>query len=339
MSRVLVTGASGFVGGHLVHSLVQRGDQVRCLVRPTSDVTRLKPLDVELVLGDLLATTRWKPILADIDIVYHVAGMTCALRPDDLMRVNGEGTSQLAGACAGLTTPPTFILMSSLAAAGPTTADRPRLETDPPRPISKYGHSKRAGERAAAAWAGQVPLTIVRPGIVFGPRNRDLLPVFRSVYRLRVHAVPGMQDSQISLIHVDDLVELTLRAAGRGQRAAPETGDQDYLGQGYYFACDPEPPTYAELGRIISRALGRKRLVVLHLPAPIPWLAAAGSELAARLRRKPDMFNRDKIREARAGSWIGTSETAKQQLGFQPARNLADRMAETAQWYLQSGWL
>jgi nucleoside-diphosphate-sugar epimerase len=213
------------------------------------------------------------------------------------------------------------------------------LESDLPRPISNYGRSKRAGERAAAAWAGQVPLTIVRPGIVFGPRNRDLLPVFRSVYRMRVHAVPGMQDTHVSLIFIDDLIEITRRAAERGVRAAPEASDDDYSGQGYYFACAPEPPTYAELGRMVARALGRQRAVVLHLPAPIPWLAAAGSELVARVRRKPDIFNLDKIRESRAGSWIGSSETVKEQLGFLPPRSLADRLAETAQWYRQSGWL
>jgi nucleoside-diphosphate-sugar epimerase len=339
MSRALVTGASGFVGGHLAEALVRHGVSVRCLVRPTSHVSHLIPLGVELVHGDLATTTDWTPILADVGTVYHVAGLTCALRADDLMRVNGEGTSQLAAACAQRTPPPTMVLMSSLAAAGPASDDRPLWETDKPQPISNYGRSKRAGERAAARWAGQVPLTIVRPGIVFGPRNRDLLPVFRSIYRMRMHAVPRLRDTRISLIHVEDLVEITMLAAERGERVVPESSDEDYVGKGYYFACYADPPTYAELGRIIGRSMGRPHALLLRLPTPIPWLAAAGSELVAKARGKPDTFNLDKVREARAGSWIGTSETVRRELGFQPTLSLDQRIAETAQWYLQAGWL
>jgi nucleoside-diphosphate-sugar epimerase len=278
-------------------------------------------------------------MVSDVDVVYHVAGLTCAFRPQQLMKVNREGTARLAQACAQRTTPPTLVLMSSLAAAGPAPADCPVQETDPPRPVSHYGRSKRAGEQAAAAWAGQVPLTIVRPGIVFGPRNRELLPIFRSVYRLGVHAVPGIRALPVSLIYVDDLVEITRRAAQHGQRVTPEQGDDDYSGQGYYFACSPEQITYGELGQMVGRALGRDRVVAVRLPAPLPWLGAAANQLVARLRGKPDTFNLDKIREARAGSWLGTAETVRQQLGFQPPRSLDDRMTETAQWYLQSGWL
>ena len=138
MAHVLVTGASGFIGGHLAKSLTRRGHRVRCLVRRTSDVTHLQPLAVELAYGDLAAATDWKPILADIDVVYHVAGKTCALRAQSLMDVNCQGTSQLARACADLTTPPTLVLMSSLAAAGPSRTDCPRRETDPPCPVSRY---------------------------------------------------------------------------------------------------------------------------------------------------------------------------------------------------------
>jgi nucleoside-diphosphate-sugar epimerase len=272
-------------------------------------------------------------------MVYHVAGMTCAFRAQQLMQVNREGTARLVRACADRTTPPTVVLMSSLAAAGPATADLPRLETDPPRPVSDYGRSKRAGERAAAAWAGQVPLTVVRPGIVFGPRNREMLPIFRSVYRLRIHAVPGIRAMRVSLIHIDDLVEITLRAAQRGVRVAPEPSDDDYTGKGYYFACSPEQLTYAELGRMVGRALGRNRVLLLYLPTPVPWLAAAANQMGARLRGKPDTFNLDKIREARAGSWIGTAETVRRELGFVPPLPLSDRMVQTGQWYLQSGWL
>lgn len=340
MSRVLVTGASGFVGGHLAQSLAERGDQVRCLVRATSNVAHLRSLPVELVHGDLaVADTRWKPILEGVDVVYHVAGKTCALRASELMEVNAQGTSRLVRACAQRTTPPLVVLMSSLAAAGPSTGDRPLRETDRPHPISNYGRSKRAGEQAAARWAGKVPLTIVRPGIVFGARNQDLRPLFRTVYWLRFHAVSGLKPTRVSLIHIEDLVEITVRAAERGVRVSAEMSDDDYRGLGYYFACDPEPPTYGELGRIIGRALGRNRVLVLPLPAPIPWLVAATNQLVAGLRGRPDTFNIDKIREANAGSWIGTAETVREQLGFQPPRSLADRMTETAQWYIERGWL
>ena len=255
------------------------------------------------------------------------------------MEVNCRATAQLARACADLTTPPTLLLISSLAAAGPSRGNCPRQESDPACPVSHYGRSKRAGELAAARWAGRVPLTILRPGVVFGARNREMLPIFRSIYRLGVHAVPGLRPMRVSLIHIDDLTEIAVRAVQCGQRVAGPACQDAPAGQGYYFACSPEAPTYAQLGHIVAQALGRKRVLLLHLPAPIAWLAAAVNQCGQRLRGKPDSFNLDKIRETRAGSWIGSCKTVREQLGFQPPLGLAARMTQTAQWYLQSRWL
>ena len=339
MSRILVTGASGFVGGHLVAWLVKRGDQVRCLVRPTSRTKHLESLDVELVHGDMAKGADWQSVLDGVEVVYHVAGKTCALRARELNQVNAAGTYELARACARRTSPPTLLLMSSLAAAGPSRWQQPRVESERPRPISNYGRSKRAGERAAQAWADEVPLTIVRPGIVFGPYNREMLPIFRSVLRFRVHAVPGFQASRVSLIHIDDLVEITIRAAQLGARISRQNEEDEFSGTGIYFACAPEQPTYAELGRIIGRALGRRNVLLVHLPGPIPWLAAAGNQLAAILRGLPDTFNLDKMREATAGSWTGSPETVRRELDFSPPLPIGDRMSQTVRWYLDSGWL
>jgi len=338
MSRAFVTGASGFIGSHLVSALVSRGDEVRCLVRPTSQVAHLNQLGVELVLGDLSKPEDLREPIAGADAVYHLGGVTCALRKADLMRVNGNGTRCVAQACAAQDRPPVLILVSSLSAAGTSWRGRSRTEWDPPRPISNYGRSKRAGERAGEAVADRVPTTIIRPGIVFGPRDRDVLSIFLTVAKAGVHVIPGFRRQPVSLIHVCDLVEIILRAADGGTRIGRPGGNDNHP-PGYYFACDGEHPSYAELGKLVGRAVGRDTVMLIHFPEPMLWIAAAGNELTARLRGRPDVFNFDKIREATAGDWRCCPEAVLAELQFSPPESLAVRLFQTAQWYRREGWL
>jgi nucleoside-diphosphate-sugar epimerase len=140
------------------------------------------------------------------------------------------------------------------------------------------------------------------------------------------------------LIHVSDLVELLLRAAARGSRVRPA----EYLsgtGEGYYFACAPEYPDFAEFGRMLRRALGRRHAPVIFAPEPLPWLIAGANELVARITGKSTLFNVDKIREALVESWACSSRAAEHDLDFHPPLRLAERLKSTAQWYREQGWL
>ncbi len=337
MATVLVTGATGFIGGHLTRALVERGHRVRCVVRPTSRLDSLQGLDVELVQADLLDRDGLRRVARGMDWVFHLAAVTSALRRAVFMEVNEGGCARMAEACAAQPQPPVLVLVSSIAAAGPTGRGQIKTECTVPNPVSDYGRSKRAGELAVARYAHAVPTTVVRPGIVFGAGGRELLPMFRCVARLRIHVVAGLSSPPLSVIHVSDLVELLIRAAERGMRLAspPRCGDA----RGYYFACRDEHPNYFEFGRMLHQALGNRHTAFVHLPEPCAWIAGCVGECLGRMRGRSLSLNIDKIREAVAESWACSGEAARRELGFTPRRTLLEQLRDTADWYRGHGWL
>jgi nucleoside-diphosphate-sugar epimerase len=334
---VLVTGASGFIGRHLVRRLIERGCRVSCVVRATSRVDELRCAGAELFTGNVTDLADMESALdaSQAGAVFHLAGLVKALRAEDFERVNACGVESIAAACAGRTEPPVLVLVSSLAAAGPCAVDRPRVEGDPPEPVSSYGRSKLAGEQAAARYAARLPTSIVRPPIVFGPGDQGMLEVFRPISRTGIHVVPGRGERRVSLVHVADLVEGLLLTAAKGERLR-RSGSP---GEGIYFMAAEDEPTYAELGQALAIALGKERAAVVHLPGPLVRLAGLCGDAMGRIRQRPGWVNSDKIAEALAGSWTCSSVKARTQLGWAPAATLAVRLRETAKWYRQAGWL
>ncbi len=335
--RALVTGATGFIGQHLVRHLAARGHEVVCLYRTPRRAEPLQELNVRLVQGTLEEPRGWAHLLGEVDVVFHLAGVLKAFSRRRFRQVNVEGTRELLQAAAQQQQVPRVVLVSSLAAAGPSRGGTPRSESQPPRPVSVYGRSKRAAEQEASRWADQVPVTVIRPPIVFGPGDRDVLEMFRPVARFGLHLVPTWRVPRLSLVHVDDLVPALVAAARLGQciSTCPE---QDQFA-GFYFVAAEEHPRYDQLGRMIAQALGRRRVLVLRVPGAVTWLAALGAESVARLRRRPQIFNLDKAREARAGSWTCDPSRAMEQLGWRPGAPLQQRLEQTIQWYREHGWL
>lgn len=338
MTKVLVTGASGFIGTHLVAALAARGDQVACLVRKTSKVDQLQALGASLVFGDVTDPNSLPAAVAGQQVVYHLAGRTLALRNRQFYEVNRRGVAHIAKACAGQETPPVLIFVSSLAAAGPAIEGRPRVESDPPAPVSHYGRSKRSGEHVAESFAQRVPTTVVRPPIVLGQGDRLGLPLFRSVIRFGVHLAPGLRPQRFSLIHADDLVQLLILAAERGKRLPPLGQSGDSAGQGYYFAACEQDPTYADLGRLVAESVGR-RVLVIPTAMPVVRTVAAVGEAISQVRHQPLLMNLDKAREIAAGSWLCSAQAAKEELGFTVGAPLLERLRQTAEWYKKEGWL
>lgn len=339
MQTVLVTGGSGFIGRNLVQELARRSCRIRCLVRPASHVRHLRKAGAELVVGDVNQPDSLRAAVSGVDTVFHIAGLTTAFGAEQLMRVNGAGTWNVAQACAAQPTPPVLITVSSLAAAGPVAVGEVRRESDPPVPVSDYGRSKRSGELAAEAWSDRVPATVVRPGIVFGPWDRLTLPMFRSIVRLRVHPVPTFAPPPLSLLHVDDLVDVLLRAAERGTRLSTSSGGGSLSGAGYYHACSGQHVTYAALGRMISRAAGRRHVFLFHLAEPLPWLVAGVTEMVARLAGQTAIVNVDKMRESIQPSWAASPQAIREQLGFSEPCSLEERLRQTVDWYRDHRWL
>ena len=340
MAKVLISGASGFIGYHLAKLLVDGGNEVTCLVRRTSNVDQVERPRVDLAYGDVTDPGSLREAVAGKSVVYHLAGLIRAFRREDLHRVNEEGVRNMAAACAELDDPPVLVIVSSLAAAGPAPARGLRTEEDPAEPVSNYGRSKRAGELAAGEFADRVPITIVRPPVVFGQGDRACLEMFLSVSRCRLHFVPSRRPHKFSFIHAADLARLLVSAAERGSRLAAAAQAKDGSStEGYYFADSGEHPTYHELGHMIGDALGYRRTFSISFGPPMVWLVAAVSGLAGRIRGTPAYLCIDKAREATAGSWACSGKKAADELGFSVAKPLAERFKETAEWYRTEKWL
>jgi nucleoside-diphosphate-sugar epimerase len=339
MASVLVTGGSGFIGAHLIESLVAQGDEVVCLVRKTSQVERLRSLGVRLAYGDVTDPESLPSALSGVQTVYHVAGCIKVLERRIFHQVNCGGTANVVRACSQQRQPPVVVLVSSLAAAGPSPDGRLRTEADRPVPVSEYGRSKRTAELTARRFAADVPITVVRPSIVFGPGDRTTLPLFRPVSRLGVQVTAGRARFRYSLIHVADLVRLLILAAQRGKRLAPRPGNGAPPHQGYYFAACEQHPSYAELAQTIGALAGRSHVAVIPIATPLIWLIADSAEVVAHLLRRPLILNHDKAREMTAGSWACSPDAAAAELGFGVGAPLRQRLEETLHWYREQRWL
>jgi nucleoside-diphosphate-sugar epimerase len=333
--RALVTGASGFIGYHLVKELSQAGAQITCLIRPTSDTSSLKEFDVSFATGDMLDKASLIDPVAEADVVYHLAGATAVFSRKDYYALNEGGTNNLLEACAMSASPPTVLYLSSMAAVGSSHIDSLISESDPPNPVSMYGHSKLAAENVARAWAGKVPITIVRPAGVFGEKDRDTFIIVGFVAR-GFHLVWGSETMYQSNIHAADLAKVLILAVQKGERLLSAN---DPIGHGIYNAAYGEIPSYDELGQLVADALQRKKVRILRVPNSVLWGMGLVSELYGRIFRDPNILTIDKARDLTSGSFVCSTAKLQDQLGFKPRVSLQERIRQTIQWYLDQGWL
>jgi nucleoside-diphosphate-sugar epimerase len=200
--------------------------------------------------------------------------------------------------------------------------------------VSLYGRTKLEAEEALAQAADNLPITIVRPPCVFGPGDRNLLGLYRSVQR----GWDFYSDAafQYSFLYVDDLVQLMIAAVELGRRLIEPADPQR---RGVYYGADPQAVTFPQLAEMVGAAIGRQRIRHVRIAPPLGWSLALCGELTQRILRRRVFLNRDKAREAYGGSWVCDSSRAKMELGFAPGASLAQRLEETAQDYLSAGWL
>jgi len=321
--RALVTGATGFIGSHLAEALHRRGDELTALARSPGKAAALAPLGARVVAGDLHDRAALECAVEGQDVIYHVAGVVAARSEADFMAANRDGTRNVIEAAERIGVG-RLVLVSSMAAAGPTIKGRPLKGDERPRPVTAYGRSKLAAEEIVTS--SRVAWSIVRPPMVYGPRDREVLKVFR-LARLGLAPVLGDGTQELSAVHGADLAD-ALIAVGTSAAAAGRA----------YYACHPEIFTGAELALAVGRAMG-KALAVIRVPALIGRGVLMVTEGAARLAGRTTILTADKANEFFQPAWTGDPEPLARDTGWRAARDLHTGLEETYQWYRRAGWL
>lgn len=316
--KTLVTGASGFIGRRLAMALARRGDEVVCLVRPTSDIRPLRDLPVRLVQGDLGRPDSLARAVAGQDWVFHLAGIIQAVDGPAFEAVNTLGTRNLIQACLlASPRPQKFVFASSIAAAGPSPPGMPLTEADEPRPVSAYGRSKLAAERVVLEAGPGMAVTVVRPPNVLGPGSKELETAAR-LLRKRLFPAFGGGGQRTSLIDVDDLVAALILAA-ESPRSAGQT----------YFVTDGRTYSWVDVAAAVAEEFGGRR-VNIKVPFGVQLLAARLAEAAARLSGRPPRLTREIVRAARDHSWVYDGSKIERELGFRPKFGLRESVRRAA---------
>jgi nucleoside-diphosphate-sugar epimerase len=322
--KALVTGGTGFVGGHLIEALRRAGHEVTALVRNAGKGATLAERGVRLVAGDLHATRALAEAAEGQDLVFHVAGATSALDEAGFHRANVEGTRHVVDAATAARVG-RLVHVSSLAAAGPSEPGRPLRGDEPPRPVTAYGRSKLAAEEAVRA--GRVEWAIVRPPMVYGPGDREFLRAFRAAHRFGVSPVFGSGAQELVAVYAPDLADALVAVAVAGSTAGRT-----------YAACHAERFTQLELARKLGEAVGRA-VTVPRLPGALARPVLFVAETAARLTGQPTLLTTDKANEFFAPAWTADPSPIARDADWEAAHDLDAGLRRTAAWYRERGWL
>jgi len=326
--KVLLTGANGFVGSHLLDSLCARAIPAVILLRPTShqEFIRAHLSDVEVRFGSVTEPASLPPALREVTHVIHCAGRTRARRLDEFRETNHLGTRHLVAAVnLQADRIQRFVLISSLAASHPATPDAPAREEDPPQPVTEYGKTKLAAEQEVQAHC-KTQFVILRPPGVYGPRDTDFLQLYKAV---RAGFCPrfGGGRQALSLVFVKDLAEVTV-ACLTHPAAAGRT----------YNVAAPETVTNAALTLEIARQMDRHPFSP-PLPAALLWPICLAQEALSLLTGKPGILSRQKYPELCAPGWVCDVRRLHQELGLSCPTLLRSGVAATLEWYREHHWL
>jgi nucleoside-diphosphate-sugar epimerase len=322
--KILVTGGTGFVGGHLINELLAGGrNQVVVLARDSGKLAACAfKNDVTALRGDLFASA---PFPEDIDVVFHLAAVTKAVTPREFTQVNIDGTRALLARLKPLKNLQKVVLLSSQAAAGPNRSRAPMGEDTPAEPISLYGKSKLGQEEILAAEC-PAPHVIVRAPIVFGPGDMDMLDVFRLLNR-GIIPLLGRAERRYSVIYVKDLV--------RGMIVAAFSPCRNEI----FYIANPEAIEWRSFMEQVSRLLGRKNAKRIRVPEFCGRLMAEFSEMRIRVFGNKAIFNRDKFNEMKFPAWVCSAAKIEAMLHFQPRVPLPAALQETIAWYREQNLL
>ena len=329
--NILITGATGFIGGFIVDEALSRGMQVWVAVRPTSSRKYLSDPRIQFLELNLSDKEQMKRQMDGLrfDYVVHAAGATKCLHAEDFFRSNTEGTKNLVQALMELLMPlKRFVFVSSLSVYGPVAEQQPYREicgNDTPQPNTAYGRSKLAAEQYIESIEG-FPYVILQPTGVYGPRERDYFMMAKSIKSHTDFSV-GYKPQDLTFVYVLDVVQAIFLALD-----CQKTG-------GKYMLSDGEVYSSRTFSDLIHRELGHPWLLRIKAPIWLLRIITFCGEYIGRMTGKISALNNDKYNILKQRNWICDITPLQRDLGFVPTYNLRRGLEESIAWYRQKGWL
>lgn len=323
----IVTGANGFVGSHLVEILLNKGYRVKCIIRKTSNLRWIENLPVEFYDCGLTDVAALKSVFEGATYIFHIAGVVAAKKPNMFYTGNVATTRNVLDAAEGILSIKKILITTSLAASAPALVGAPVTELTPSAPVSTYGKSKLEQEKLAHTYMDRLPIVIVRPPVVYGPRDTEVLLIFKAINK-RLMALIGFKDKYLSLVYVRDLVAGMLLAAT----------SEHSVGQTYFLGSAPAEYSYTQFSQMIADTLGVKTFKI-RVPHPVLYVAGGLSQFFGQFGNKPPTLNLEKVKEMSYDSWSCSSEKAMQDISYLPTTSLKDGLRETVAWYRAQSWL
>ncbi len=324
---VVVTGANGFVGSHLVDHLLEKNYEVRCIVRKSSDLKWLNGKDIKIFDCGLLDIESMSKAFQNADYIYHVAGVVKSKKLEGYFKGNVDTTKALLdAACMNVSTLKRVLVVGSLTTVGPSTNETPADENIIPKPITTYGRSKLAQEELANSYKGKLPITICRAPAVYGERDTEIF-IFFQTFNKGLMTTIGFDRKVISLIHVRDLVEGFVLAA-QSEKAKGET----------YFISSDKYYTWDEVGEVTGKIMSKKPFKVA-VPHPVVYSVAAIAQFLSLFSRKPATLNLEKAKDITQHAWICSTSKAAKDFGYRQKISLEQGIERTVNWYRQMKWL
>jgi nucleoside-diphosphate-sugar epimerase len=322
--KIAITGANGFVGSNLCKYFLGAGHKVSALVRIAADIAQL-PSEADIKQVDYRDPDSLSSLLSDCDAVIHNAGKTKTLNHAEMLQANLGITENVISAINSFTRPIHLIYISSQAVAGPVKGNDPLSEADPPNPLTSYGKSKLAAEKAIQK-SCQKPWTIVRPCSVYGCGDRDFLALFKMVKRGLAVQI-GNRDKLLNMIHISELAAFLNLCLTN-----PSAHNQ------IFYATDSNTYTQSKVVESIAKALHKNPLRVV-IPEPVARLIFMLGEVYGQILNKAVVLNQEKMKEILAPGWLSSVEKAVKLLNWKPEADLYQHIKETAQCYQKLGWL
>ncbi len=325
--KVLLTGGTGFIGRNLAVKLSKKGYKVRCLVRDLNRAAWMKNHPgLEPIKGDLEHKRSIVPHLSDIDLVLHLAGVTKARNRDDYFRINAEAAGTFFDSVLdGRRRVRKILYISSLAAAGPHTSKGPARENGEVSPITYYGESKLLGEHLLQEKCKDIPWTIIRPPIVYGPFDKDVFIYFKMA-KSGIIPIMGKGQIELSIIHVDDVTDGIILAA-ISEKSAGEI----------FYISDGRVHTLEEIAKLLIKIRGGGK--VIRFPSFFAKIAGLIGDWIAYCSNEPQVINSQKMKEALQDGWVCNVDKIRAKLGFMPSVELETGFESTYHWYRNAGCL